>query len=57
MQADFRRLLAQATPADLARRSTVTKWTNEQLLFHMLFGCLIVRALLPVGADQPPDPR
>jgi hypothetical protein len=45
--------LAQATPADLARRSTVTKWTNEQLLFHMLFGYLIVRALLPVGADNP----
>jgi hypothetical protein len=37
VQADFRRLLAQASPADLARRSTVTKWTNEQLPFHMLF--------------------
>lgn len=48
IQADFRRLLSQATPADLARRSRGTKWTNEQLLFHMLFGYMIVRALLPL---------
>jgi hypothetical protein len=48
VQADFRSLLAQATPADLARRTSGTKWTNEQLLFHMLFGYMIVRALLPL---------
>src|SRR5262249_50440129 len=48
VRADFRRLLSQATPASLARRTNGTKWTNEQLLFHMLFGYLIVRALLPI---------
>ena len=42
----FHQLLSQATPAGLRRRSNGTKWTNEQLLFHMLFGYLIVRALL-----------
>jgi hypothetical protein len=42
---DFRRL-AGATAADLRRRSDGTKWTNHQLLFHMLFGYLVVGALL-----------
>jgi DinB superfamily len=43
---DFRRLADAATPADLRRPSARTRWTNQQLLFHMLFGYLIVRALL-----------
>jgi hypothetical protein len=43
---DFRRLAGDATAADLRRRSDGTKWTNQQLLFHMLFGYLVVRALL-----------
>jgi hypothetical protein len=43
---DFQRLVADATPADLRRPSGGTRWTNQQLLFHMLFGYLIVRALL-----------
>ena len=38
-------LVGEATPADL-RPSDGTRWTNQQLLFHMLFGYLIVRALL-----------
>jgi hypothetical protein len=42
----FHRLLDHATDADLRRRSNGTKWTNEQLLFHMLFGYLVTRALL-----------
>jgi hypothetical protein len=42
----FGDLVAQASPADLRRRSSGTRWTNEELLFHMLFGFLIVRALL-----------
>ena len=42
----FYRLLDQATDTGLRRRSNGTKWTNEQLLFHMLFGYLITRALL-----------
>ena len=41
----FRRLLDEASDADLRRPSRGTRWTNEQLLFHMLFGYLIVRAL------------
>ncbi len=44
----FHDLLDQATPADLRRRSDGTRWDNEQLLFHMLFGYLIVRALIPL---------
>ena len=43
--ADFRSLLDTATSADLRRGSDGTKWTNEQLLFHMLFGYLVVRNL------------
>jgi hypothetical protein len=33
-------------PPDLRRGSDGTHWTNEQLLFHMVFGFLIVRGLL-----------
>ena len=33
---------------DLARASNGTKWTNRELLFHMLFGYLVVRRLLPL---------
>jgi hypothetical protein len=42
----FHRLLETATDEDLCRASNGTKWNNEQLLFHMLFGYLIARALL-----------
>jgi hypothetical protein len=44
----FHRLLDQASAADLRRSSRGTRWSNEQLLFHMLFGYLIVRALRPL---------
>src|SRR5260370_16988242 len=43
---DFHRLIVAATPADLRRPSGGTRWTTQHLLFHMLFGYLIVRALL-----------
>lgn len=39
-------LLAHADAADLRRGSDGTRWTNEQLLFHMVFGYLVVRVLL-----------
>jgi DinB superfamily len=39
-------LLDSATVADLRRPSSGTNWTNGQLLFHMLFGYLIVLRLL-----------
>jgi hypothetical protein len=32
----------------LRRRSNGTRWTNRQLLFHMVFGYLVVRTLLPL---------
>ncbi|MFJ6485880.1 DinB family protein [Streptomyces sp. NPDC091682] len=42
----FHQLLESASEADLARPSRGTKWTNEQLLWHMLIGYMVVRALL-----------
>jgi hypothetical protein len=47
-RARFRLLLGSATDADLRRRSNGTRWTNEELLFHIVFGYMIVRALLVV---------
>jgi DinB family protein len=46
--ADFRRLLDSAQPAELNAATNGTKWTNKQLLFHMLFGFILVRPLLPL---------
>ncbi|WP_346924978.1 DinB family protein [uncultured Arthrobacter sp.] len=46
--ADLDAWLESATAADLSRRSNGTKWTNEELLFHMVFGYMVVRALLPL---------
>lgn len=48
VRTDFHRLLSDANAADLARATRGTRWTNQELLFHMLFGYLIVRALLPL---------
>jgi hypothetical protein len=44
----FQALVERATPAGLRRRSSGTRWTNRQLLFHMVFGYLVVRTLLPL---------
>jgi hypothetical protein len=46
-RAQLHALLA-VDPAALRRRSNGTRWTNEQLLFHMVFGYLVVRVLLPL---------
>jgi hypothetical protein len=46
--ADFHELVYSATIAELRAPTNGTKWTNGQLLFHMLFGFLLVRALLVV---------
>ena len=60
-RATFRRLVEGASPDALARGSCGTRWTNQQLLFHMLFGYLLMRPLLvlagmfarlPVGASR-----
>lgn len=55
---DFHRLLADASDTDLARPSEGTRWNNRQLLFHMLFGYLLVRALLVLhkALSALPDP-
>jgi hypothetical protein len=44
----FSGLVDRATAEDLRRRSAGTRWTNRQLLFHMVFGYLVVRSLLPL---------
>jgi hypothetical protein len=42
---DFHALIDHSTPDALARPSNGTRWTNRELLFHMLFGYLITRNL------------
>ncbi|MBE1495901.1 hypothetical protein H4696_003001 [Amycolatopsis lexingtonensis] len=42
---DFHELLTGAGAAALRAPSDGTRWTNRQLLFHMLLGYLIIRAL------------
>jgi hypothetical protein len=38
VRADLHRLVAEATAAELRRRTDGTRWTNQQMLFHMVFG-------------------
>ena len=47
-RAAFHSLVKSASADDLRRRSNGTRWTNRQLLFHMVFGYLVVRTLLPL---------
>ena len=42
----FTALVDAASAVDLRRRTDGTRWTNQQMLFHMLFGYLIVARLL-----------
>jgi hypothetical protein len=44
----FHQLLAAAGPDDWAASTHGTRWTNEQLLFHMVFGYMVVQRLLPL---------
>jgi len=48
VEVDFAELLGRASRSDLRRRSHGTRWTNRQLLYHMVFGYLIVRTLMPL---------
>lgn len=41
-------LVEEAGDADFDRPSNGTRWTNEQLLFHMVFGFMVVQRLLPL---------
>ncbi|TCC30689.1 DinB family protein [Kribbella speibonae] len=45
-RADFRQLVESADDTVLRKPSSGTRWNNRQLLFHMLLGYLIIRALL-----------
>jgi DinB superfamily len=47
-QSTFHALLESASEEELARPSNGTRWTNRELLFHMLFGYMVVRNLLPL---------
>jgi hypothetical protein len=47
-RATFHALIDSASEEELARPSNGTRWTNRQLLFHMVFGYLVVRNLLPL---------
>ena len=47
-QAEFHELITNASPEDLRRLTDGTRWTNRQLLFHMVLGYGIVRTLLPL---------
>jgi hypothetical protein len=57
VRVDFRELVDTATVGELRRPTDGTKWTNEQLLFHMVFGYLLVRNLLVIvrGFSRLPD--
>ncbi|WP_456844689.1 DinB family protein [Cellulomonas sp. P5_C6] len=46
VRADLHGLVAHASAADLRRGTDGTRWTNQQMLFHMVFGYMIVRRLL-----------
>src|SRR5215218_6518012 len=55
VRADLHDLVAHASESDLGRRTSETRWTNGQLLWHMAFGYLLVRRLLPLvrlGRDR-----
>jgi hypothetical protein len=44
---EFHRLLAEADRTDAwAKPTRETRWNNEQLLFHMVFGYMVVQRLL-----------
>ena len=45
---EFATLVHTSSPADLRRASKGTRWSNRQLLFHLVFGYLIVLRLLPL---------
>jgi len=51
---DFRHLMDNATSAELRAGTDGTKWTNEQLLFHMLFGYLLVPQSADLGQSLHP---
>jgi hypothetical protein len=45
-RSEFHRLLDSAASDDWDKPTRGTRWTNEQLLFHMVFGYMVVQRLL-----------
>ena len=45
-RADFQHLLSLVGSEEWDKASSGTRWTNEQLLFHMVFGYMVVQRLL-----------
>lgn len=43
---DFRELLPHVGPDEWRQPTSGTRWTNEELLFHMVFGYMVVAKLL-----------
>jgi hypothetical protein len=46
VRTDFHHLIGIAVEDDWAGPTRDTRWTNEQLLFHMVFGYMVVKRLL-----------
>ena len=46
--AELEDALHRASDAELRRGSNGTRWSNEELLFHMVFGYMVTRNLLPL---------
>jgi hypothetical protein len=46
VRADFHRLLSKVRDGEWDQPTSGTRWTNEQLLFHMVFGYMVVQRLL-----------
>ncbi len=45
---DYRAIVRSARPEELDLPTTGTRWTNRQLLFHMLLGQIVTRAVIVV---------
>ncbi|WP_157124677.1 MULTISPECIES: hypothetical protein [Nocardia] len=54
---DFHHLLHTVRDDEWDKPTTETRWTNEQLLFHMVFGYMIAQRLLILARmfDRLPD--
>ena len=46
--AQYRHLLDTATADRPRQRTNGTRWTNQEMLFHLLLGYLVVRTLRPI---------
>ncbi|OBG60764.1 hypothetical protein [Mycobacterium sp. E3339] len=46
VRVDFRHLIELADDQDWTKATKGTRWSNEELLFHMVFGYMVVQRLL-----------